>query len=95
MSEPLSLIDGNEPQGLQEQELPGDTTLVDDQVESATSSTKDIPYTFAKRHGVVLKTILDTNEVTAFFRPGLTPILRLLFPWTLPPPRSTRTAATS
>ena len=38
----------------------------------------DIPYGFAKRHGIVLDLISastePTKEVTAFFRPGLTPL---------------------
>lgn len=40
---------------------------------------KDIPYTFAKRHGIVVKVVKaidsdSTDELTAFFKPGLTPL---------------------
>ncbi|MEE9351039.1 MAG: type II secretion system ATPase GspE [Thiotrichaceae bacterium] len=46
------------------------------------TSTKDIPYGFAKRHGIVLNNAAlssdnnsnSNNEITAYFKPGLTPL---------------------
>ncbi len=66
MSELLPITD--------EQGLVDDTALIDDPAVSATTVANVIPYTFAKRHGIVLKTLLDSNEVIAFFKPGLTPV---------------------